>query len=403
MLLLRVANVNPASVKIHTDRVLYSSIGVFILLYFAYATAGAASFVDASTNYRHPWWRFLIGPPVALAVIAFDRAVVGRVAVNLDDPSNPDPAQLLRHRVKTIYLGRIFIAFLFAVVITEPLMLARYQPEIDAYLNRVHSEELSRSETSGVIAAYQRQIAEVKQRDADDDKAVADLHALAAAKRDEAAKLYAQAQADADGNGVTHRPGCPPGGYCDSLVRRSRTLNAEASAVDDQAQRVQDGQAPARQARAAQQADLERRIANQRQAALTAVTADAGFGARTTAMWHLISADFWGVGIFYIGIATLLVLLDCAAIALKLASHGNTYERTEAREARRLEHDALVRHEHELRIVRATADATAEATLAITTNGIRTAGQEQRLFDSATEAARMQLAAAVDREFDPSR
>src|SRR6185312_11551370 len=101
-------------------------------------------------------------------------------------------------------------------------------------------------------------------------------------------------QADANGNGVTHRPGCPPGGYCDSLVRRSRTLNAEASAVDDQAQRLQDGQGPVRLARAAQQADLERRITDQRQSALAAISADAGFGARTTAMWHLISADFWG-------------------------------------------------------------------------------------------------------------
>jgi len=399
MLLLRVANVNPASVKIHTDRVLYSSIGVFILLYFAYATAGAAAFVDASSDYAHPWWRFLVGPPVALAVIAFDRAVVGRVAVNLTDPGDPDPAKLLQRRAKTIYLGRIFIAFLFAVVITEPLMLSRYKPEIDAYLNQLHSQELGRSESTGAIAEYQRQIAALKQRDADDDQAVADLHALAAAKRDEATKLYAQALADSEGNGVTHRAGCPRGGYCDSLVQRSRVLNAEASAADAQAERLLESQGPARQARAGQQADLERRIADQRQATLTAISGDAGFGARTKAMWHLVTADFWGVGFFYVGIALLLVLLDCAAIALKLASHGNTYERTEARAARQLEHEAIARHEHALQLGRAAADATGEATLDITTNGIRTAGQEQRLFDSATEAARAQLAAAIDERF----
>lgn len=402
MILLRVANVNPASVKIHSDRVLYSSIGVFILLYFGYATVGAASFVDASSNYAHPWWRWLVGPPVAVAVIAFDRAVVGRVAVNLDEPGDADPNKLLRGRTQTIALGRIFIALLFAVIITEPLMLARYRPEIDAYLNQLHSQQLARSESTGAIASYERQIAEVKARDAADDKAVADLHTLAAAKRAEAARLYNQALADSAGDGVTHRAGCPAGGYCDTLVQRSRTLSAEASAVDRQAQQLQDGQQPARLARAAQQADLERRIGDQRQATLAAVTADAGFGVRTKAMWHLVTADFWGVGVFYVGIAALLVLLDCAAIMLKLVSHGNTYERTEAREARRLEQEAITRHEHELRIVRATADATAEATLDITTNGIRTAGQEQRLFDGATNAARAQLTAAIDREFDPS-
>jgi len=319
--------------------------------------------------------------------------------VNLTDPGDPDPAKLLQRRAKTIYLGRIFIAFLFAVVITEPLMLSRYKPEIDAYLNQLHSQELGRSESTGAIAEYQRQIAALKQRDADDDQAVADLHALAAAKRDEATKLYAQALADSEGNGVTHRAGCPRGGYCDSLVQRSRVLNAEASAADAQAERLLESQGPARQARAGQQADLERRIADQRQATLTAISGDAGLGARTKAMWHLVTADFWGVGFFYVGIALLLVLLDCAAIALKLASHGNTYERTEARAARQLEHEAIARHEHALQLGRAAADATGEATLDITTNGIRTAGQEQRLFDSATEAARAQLAAAIDERF----
>src|SRR5690349_23171807 len=94
-LLLRVANVNPANVRIHTDRVLYSAIGVFILLYFAYATVGAAAFIDATTNYAHPWWQWLVGPPVAVAVIAFDRAVVGRVAVNLANLDSQDPRHLL--------------------------------------------------------------------------------------------------------------------------------------------------------------------------------------------------------------------------------------------------------------------------------------------------------------------
>ena len=50
--LLRVANVNPDSVTTHTDRVLYSAIGMFVLLYFVYATIGGAAFIDAGSNYR---------------------------------------------------------------------------------------------------------------------------------------------------------------------------------------------------------------------------------------------------------------------------------------------------------------------------------------------------------------
>jgi hypothetical protein len=400
-LLLRVANVNPASVRIHTDRVLYSAIGVFILLYFGYATVGAAAFADASSNYTHPWWQWLIGPPVALAVIAFDRAVVGRVAVNLADLDSTDPAHLLKRRTFGLYAGRLLLALLFAVIITEPLMLSRYQPEINAYLNGVHSAELSRADSTGVIAAYTAQIAELKRRDAADDAAVANLHRLAADKRAEAARLYEQALADANGAGVTHSAGCPAGGYCNALVQRSRAVGTEASALDAQAQQLQQDQRAARGARAAQQADLEQQIGRQRAANLAAISADAGFGARTKAMWHLVTSDFWGVGFFYVGIALVLILLDCAAVALKLVSHGNAYERAEAREARRLEHEAAARHDHDVRITRATADAYAEATLDIVTNGIRTAGQEQVLFDTATEHARVRLAAAVADDLDP--
>src|SRR4051794_41910763 len=78
--LLRVANVNPDSVSTHSDRVLYSAIGVFIVLYFGYATAGGAAFVDASADYAHPWGQWLGGPMVAGAVVAYDPAGGGRGA-----------------------------------------------------------------------------------------------------------------------------------------------------------------------------------------------------------------------------------------------------------------------------------------------------------------------------------
>ena len=89
--------------------------------------------------------------------------------------------------------------------------------------------------------------------------------------------------------------------------------------------------------------------------------AGAGFGARTTAMWHLVKSDFWGFGFFYLGVAALLVCLDCAAVWLKLVSHGNAYERTEARAARRQELTATKRHEQELRVAEAARRSPATA------------------------------------------
>lgn len=392
--LLRVANVNPANVRTHTDRALYRSIGVFIALYGIYAIVGAATFVDASTNYTHPWWQWLVGPPVAAAVIAYDRAVVGRVAVNYERLDSTDPHHLLRRRTFGLYAGRLLLALLFAVVITEPLMLARYQGELDAYLGTVHNRQLSQLEQTGVIVDFQRQVDALRAQDAADDAAVADLHRLAADKRKESAGLYEQALADSRADGVSRRAGCPAGGYCDTLVQQSRSLLAEASRLDGEAAALRTSQEPSRQARTGQIADLTAQIAAQREANRRSVEANAGFGARTAAMWHLVRSDFWGFGFFYLGIALLLVCLDCAAIWLKLVSYGNAYERAEAREARRRELTQTKRHEQQVRIAHTATEVAGD--------GLDTIVHERRLVDAAVEQATARLLAELEEQSLPS-
>jgi hypothetical protein len=389
--LLRVANVNPDSVTTHTDRVLYSAIGVFILLYFGYATVGGAAFVDASANYTHPWWQWLVGPLVATGVVAYDRAVVGRVAINYDNLDSPDPRHLLKRPTLGLYAGRIGLALLFAVLITEPLMLARYRGEIDARLNEVHNQQISALSTGGAIAAYDARIAELKKLTATEDAAVAALNTRAAEKRRDARTLYRQAIADSAGDGVSRRSGCPDGGYCDTLVRRSRALDDQAAALDTQAADLQAAQRTGRAARAAEEADLTRMIAEQRSRNADAVRADAGFGARTKAMAHLVTSDFWGIGVFYLGIALLLVALDCAAVGLKFASRGNAYERAEARTARHREHEAVIAYE------RGVADARTygEATARVVAGGIDAATRDEQLSRVATDRARRVLHTAL--------
>ncbi|GIM91239.1 hypothetical protein Ato02nite_030320 [Paractinoplanes toevensis] len=161
--LLRVANVNPESVITHTDRVLYSAVGVFILLYFVYATVGGAAFIDASSNYQQPWYRWLVGPMIAAGVVAYDRAVVGRVGISYDKLESTDPHEFLRKPTAGLYIGRLGLALLFAVLITEPLMLARYQGEIDARLNEVHNQQLTRIDTDGVIGTWTARLNQLKQ------------------------------------------------------------------------------------------------------------------------------------------------------------------------------------------------------------------------------------------------
>ena len=390
-LLLRIANVNPDSVTTHSDRALYGAIGVFIVLYFGYATAGGAAFVDASANYTHPWWQWLVGPLVATGVVAYDRAVVGRVGISYERLDSADPAHLLRRPTVGLYLGRLGLALLFAVIITEPLMLARYQGEIDARLNEVHNQQISAVEAGGAIAAYNARLETLKKLSAEEDRAVAALNTRAAEKRRDARTLYRQAISDSAGTGVSRLRGCPSGGYCDTLVRRSRGLDDQAAALDTQAARLQETQRGARTARDAEAADLTAKISAQRTANAEAIRADAGFGARTKAMWYLVTSDFWGIGLFYIGVALLLVALDCAAVGLKFVSHGNAYERAEARIARRREHEAAIAYGRGVEDARTYGESTAR----VVADGIDAASHDEQLSRAAAERARSVLYAAV--------
>jgi len=386
--LLRVANVNPENVQTHTDRALYRSIGIFIVLYGIYAVVGAATFVDSSTNYAHPWWQWLVGPPVAAAVIAYDRAVVGRVAVNYEQLESTDPHQLLKKRTIGLYAGRMVLALLFAIVITEPLMLARYKGEIDAYLGTVHNQQLSQLEQGGAIATFQRQVDALRAQDTADDAAVADVHRLAADKRKEAAAVYDRALADSRADGVSRRAGCPAGGFCDTLVLQSRALGGEATRLDGEAETLRQSQETGRATRAEQTRDLNAQITGQRAANRVSVEAGAGFGARTTAMWQLVKSDFWGFGFFYLGVAALLICLDCAAVWLKLVSHANAYERAEARDARRRELSETKRHEQELRVAQTATE--------VATEGLDTVVREHRLVDAAVTRATDRLMAELE-------
>lgn len=389
--LLRIANVNRGSVSTHSDRVLYRSIGVFVLLYFVYATVGGAAFIDASANYSHPWWQWLVGPLVATGVVAYDRAVVGRVAINYEDLASADPGLLLKRRTLGLYAFRLGLAFLFALIITEPLMLARYQGEIDARLNEVHNQQIAAADTSGAISTYDTRIGELQAEDLADDRAVAALNNLAASKRQDARTLYKQAIADSEGGGVSRRAGCPAGGYCDRLVKRSRALDDQAGSLDAQADRLQSSQSAARTARTAEVQDLTAKIAAQRTENAAAIAGDSGFGARTRAMWYLVTSDFWGIGLFYVGIALVLVALDCAAVGLKFASHGNAYERSEARMARQREHEALLAYQQGMR----DAQMYGEATARVMTHGIDEAVLDEDLAREAFERATERLRGAV--------
>jgi hypothetical protein len=234
-----------------------------------------------------------------------------------------------------------------------------------------------------VIGTWTTRLDQLKRETAADDAAVRGLTDRAAQKRRDARVLYQQAVSDSAGDGVTRTTGCPPGGYCDQLVRRSRGLDDQATTLDRQAGQLLDTQRSARDARAAEQAELTRQISDQRLTNNRTIRADSGFGARTAAMWHLVTTDFWGVGVFYLGITLLLVALDCAAVGLKFVSRGNGYERNEARIARRREHEAALLHEREIQDARTYGAAMAK----VVADGIAAAAHDAQVARESAERA----------------
>ena len=108
-------------------------------------------------------------------------------------------------------------------------------------------------------------------------------------------------------------------------------------------------------------------------------------------MWYLVTNDFWGVGVFYLGITLLLVALDCAAVGLKFVSRGNAYERNEARVARRREHEAALIHEREIHDARTYGEAMAR----VVADGIEAAAQDEQVARASAARASAVLRTAV--------
>ena len=335
--LLRIANVNPQSVLTNSDEVLYCAIGCFICLYVPYAVLGGAEFIKASNGGKGVWWQWLVGLVIAFAVITFDRAIVGRVTANYSNLSVDDENNLVRKPKRGVYIARAGFAVLMAVVITEPIMIARYGREIQQRIAQVANTNVTNVATKGAVPTLTTQLSKLQAQDAAATGAVNALSNQANADNTQGQQLHQQALADGGGRGISGLSGCPKNGECWTLEQESQRAYAAATAAQNQATALQASQAPEATARAAQEKAIESQIKNIQGSGVVAATQDDGFGAQSSAMWYLAVHDFWGIGLFYFSTALLLLALDCAAILLKLTSFNNGYERAEARRSREIE------------------------------------------------------------------
>jgi hypothetical protein len=161
--LLHVAGADPAAVRTVPDRARYSSMGAVILLT---ASAAAASLTIAlSLVFPHHGWAVFL--PVGILwgsiVFNFDRWIVSSIDYGPLLPGDAAPSRRRSLASKTVhFLVRFVMAALVGLVISEPIVLAIFGPEISQQLTAQHVTD-TKTQTAQIEAAAARQIAILNQ------------------------------------------------------------------------------------------------------------------------------------------------------------------------------------------------------------------------------------------------
>jgi Domain of unknown function (DUF4407)/Protein kinase domain len=341
--LLWVAGADPRYVQTVPDRVRYTSMGAIVLLT---ATAATASLTVAlSLVFTARDWPFYL--PVGLLwgaiVLNFDRWIVSSIDYGPLTGEDTAPGQGPRTSSKAVHFAvRFTMAALVGLVISEPIVLAIFGPEINQQLAAQHVTDISR-QTAQINAAAARQLAIINQPVAADQKTLR----AAARKADEAHRIYlceltAQCHNLPPGL-VTQIPGPGP-----QTTQDYQIWQADAR-LQNKAQRTASGAAA--QART-QAAALSQQTAARIAAATKKINADNGLLARERAL-DTLSQQNPGFLMRRLLLWLALMFIDLAPVLLKTFSPGTVHDVLQRNAAIRLVRnsrtDAVADGDHESR------------------------------------------------------
>jgi len=358
--LLRVAGVDPQYVQTVPDRVRYTSMGAIVLLT---ATAATASLTVAlSLVFTARDWPFYL--PVGLLwgaiVLNFDRWIVSSLDYGPLAADDPVPSQRQQARSKAVHFAvRFTMAALVGLVISEPIVLAIFGPEISQQLAAQHVADISQ-QTAQINAAAARQLAIINQPVAADQKALR----AAARKTDRAHRIYlceltAQCRNLPPGL-VTQVPGPGPQTTQDyqiwqADVRLQNKAQDTASSAAAQARK--------------QAAALSKQTAAKIAAATKKINADNGLLARERAL-DTLSRQNSGFLLRRLLLWSALMFIDLAPVLLKTFSPGTVYDVLQRNAAVRLVRnsraDAAADSDHDSRKQSITRDFDLKSHQAVT-------------------------------------
>jgi hypothetical protein len=161
--LLYVAGVDPEWIRTVPDRARYSCMGAVILLTAGAATASLT--VALSLVFpHHDWAVFLpVGVLWGAIVFNFDRWIVSSLDYGPISAGDTGASRRSTMASKTVQFGvRFVMAALVGLVISEPIVLAIFGPEINQQLTAQHVAD-TKTQTAQIDAAAARQIAILNQ------------------------------------------------------------------------------------------------------------------------------------------------------------------------------------------------------------------------------------------------
>jgi len=314
--LLRVAGVDPRLVQTVPDRVRYTSMGAIVLLT---ATAATASLTVAlSLVFSGRDWPFFL--PVGLLwgaiVLNFDRWIVSTIDYGPLTAEEAAAGHKPRTWSKVVhFLVRFTMAALVGLVISEPIVLAIFGPEINQQLAAQHVADI-RQQTAQINASASKQLAIIN------DPVAAAQKALRSAtlKANHAHKIYlceltAQCHNLPPGQ-VTQVPGPGPQTTQDhqtwqSALRQERRDQLLVNRASTRAR--------------SQAAALRAKTNSQIGAAAKKIDADNGLLARERALDTLSRQDP-GFLLRRVLLWMALMFIDLAPVLLKTFSPGTVYD-----------------------------------------------------------------------------
>jgi serine/threonine protein kinase len=293
-------------------------------------------------------------------VLNFDRWIVSSLDYGPLTAEDPVPSQRQQARSKAVHFTvRFIMAALVGLVISEPIVLAIFGPEINQQLAAQHVTDISR-QTAQLNAAAAKQLAIINQPVAADQKALR----AAAQKADKAHRIYlceltAQCHGLPPGL-VTQVPGLGPQTTQDYQIWRADVR------LQNKAQRtVASAAAQARK----QAAALSQQTAAKIAAATKKINADNGLLARERAL-DTLSRQNPGFLLRRLLLWSALMFIDLAPVLLKTFSPGTVHDVLQRNAAVRLVRnsrtDAAADSDHDSRKQAITRDFDLKSHQAVT-------------------------------------